>query len=180
MLIVSADVHSYKPWTRAEDEQLLELCKQHTQVRGWAGRFGGLAAVVGFHVCVARRCIVGHNRQWHGWFKTGGMRLRYTACTVLLLCLLLCHPEHACRACRRIPCLLQPSGRIKWAAVAAGLEGRTDKHCTTRYRALKSGCVKGRGSQQAWRWDYAKTPGAVLADSGCAHHATTCMLEGTS
>ena len=39
------------------------------------------------------------------------------------------------------PVPLQPSGRIKWAAVAAGLEGRSDKQCSGRYRALTSGWV---------------------------------------
>ena len=28
-------MHAYQPWTRAEDELLLELCKQHTQVGVW-------------------------------------------------------------------------------------------------------------------------------------------------
>lgn len=33
----------------------------------------------------------------------------------------------------------QASGRIKWAAVAAALPGRTDKQCTSRYKALTEG-----------------------------------------
>lgn len=35
--------------------------------------------------------------------------------------------------------LLQGTGRIKWSAVAAQIEGRTDKQCAIRYKAIKSG-----------------------------------------
>lgn len=53
-----------------------------------------------------------------------------------------CRPDHWTPSCNRTPAPLQPNGRIKWAAVAAGLEGRTDKHCTSRYRNLTSGCAQ--------------------------------------
>ena len=46
-----------------------------------------------------------------------------------------------CLTALSAPCppLLQPSGRVKWAAVAAGLPGRTDKQCASHYANTKDG-----------------------------------------
>lgn len=112
-----AGVATYRPWNGESDRRLLALATQHTQV-GVPGRAG--------HEPVVLPCLVVMIAEWQvPCSPHTQLAMNDPPCAR-------CVPPHTRPA-------LQPDGKIKWSAVAAGLPGRTDKQCSIRYKALTSG-----------------------------------------
>ena len=110
-----ADVHTYLPWSTKQDNHLLELAEQYTQVSS----------------SVQTSTRLKHTGCWVRLADVPGpLEARILA-------------ECVCSAAA-LPCpalnLPPPQGsRIKWSAVAAQLPGRTDKQCAIRWKTLTTG-----------------------------------------
>jgi len=65
---VSAEVHAYRPWTRAEEDQLLQLCKQHTQV---SERLAGPAGCPTVVASMALEVSLPEHKRWRSWSQLG-------------------------------------------------------------------------------------------------------------
>lgn len=162
-----AEVTAWQPWGKAEEQELLELAQEHTQVQRPAAHYlmqQGLhqqrAAPAGRRAGSDRAVLRGAStpgqqaaRLLPSCRQDGG---HGAPCPPLGLQLCIpppTQPAHThtigpgpggalmfSQSHRHPPTLvLQEDGRVKWSAVAAHLPGRTDKQCATRWKALTSG-----------------------------------------
>ncbi len=106
---VPADVVPFTEWTAEEEDLLAQLAALHTQARRGA----------------ALGCVIPRAPYWRmlcmpAWQLNG----RHA-------------PQEYSHTHTHIA--LQANGKIKWSAVAAGMPGRTDKHCASHMKVLLSG-----------------------------------------